>query len=89
MTRMATVFAAGISAFAVAVTLGVAAASAAPAPSTQTAQAVAADTPWVKYGVYSTEAECGRVGHYLVDHDKYKDYTCSRELAGWGLWVHN
>ncbi|WP_268836829.1 hypothetical protein [Streptomyces sioyaensis] len=42
----------------------------------------------MRYGTYSTPAECGRVGPYLVDHDVYADYTCSRDLAGYELWVH-
>ncbi|PXX58096.1 hypothetical protein DFR70_11569 [Nocardia tenerifensis] len=64
------------------------AAQAAPAPATSAvvAQQLA---PWIKYGVYSTQTECGQVGHSLVNRDKYADYKCSRELAGWGLWVHN
>ncbi len=49
--------------------------------------AVTAFGPWTKYATYSTEGECGRVGHHLVNSDRYADYTCSRSLAGWDLWV--
>jgi hypothetical protein len=50
-------------------------------------EAAAAGSPYHKIAVYRTQAECGRVGHDLVNHDKYADYDCNRELAGWGLWV--
>ncbi|MFI1740595.1 hypothetical protein [Streptomyces sioyaensis] len=68
--------------------LGGTSAGAAPARPTRPAPVAAKSTPWVRYGTYSTSAECGRVGHYLVDHDVYADYTCSRDLAGYELWVH-
>ncbi|RJL34022.1 hypothetical protein [Bailinhaonella thermotolerans] len=60
---------------------------AATAPASAAGTVAGAAAPWRLYAVYSTEAECGRIGHYLVNSDRYDNYECSRTLRGWELWV--
>ncbi|MCM6773752.1 hypothetical protein NDR87_09750 [Nocardia sp. CDC159] len=63
------------------------AAQAAPGEPPAAGESAPPGTPWIKYGVYPTQAVCGQTGHNLVNRDIYADYSCSRELKGWGLWV--
>jgi hypothetical protein len=43
--------------------------------------------PFVKYGTYSTYAECTEVGANGEFHGRWLAWQCARSLAGWELWV--
>ncbi|MFJ1973903.1 hypothetical protein ACIO93_35235 [Streptomyces sp. NPDC087903] len=89
MKRTKAAKAVAASVLALVATLGATAAHPAVASTAQTVRGAALSAPWWKYGTYADQYTCGITGHNLVNRDIYADYTCSRALAGWDLWVRN